>query len=205
MIDFLQGTLFSVEDEYIVIQVNGLGYQVYVPNFNLYQGKENQAVFIYTHHYIREDWMGLFGFQTKEERNLFRLLLSVSGIGPKVALAMMGQVQPAQVIQAIVSEDDKTLMKMQGVGKKTAQRIILDLKDKVKDFPIKGAMPVPEENSRIKSADIEKGDELKEALKSLGYHDQEIETAVKRLAEFIETGTPLEQLIKKSLQILMRE
>lgn len=205
MIDFLQGTLFSVEDEYIVIQINGLGYQVYVPNFNLYQGKENQAVFIYTHHHIREDWMGLFGFQTKEERNLFRLLLSVSGIGPKVALAMMGQVQPVQVIHAIASEDDKTLMKMQGVGKKTAQRIILDLKDKVKDFSFKGAIPVFEENGRIKSADVEKGDELKEALKSLGYHDQEIETAVKRLAEFIETGTPLDQLIKKSLQILMRE
>ncbi|GBF10019.1 Holliday junction branch migration protein RuvA [Tepidibacillus infernus] len=206
MIDFIQGILVGIEEDYIVINVNGIGYQIFVPRPESYQALLNQDCFVHTHHYFREDWMGLFGFQEKEERYLFRLLLSVSGIGPKGALAMIGQGNPNQVIQAIATEDEKTLTKMPGVGKKTAQRIILDLKDKVKGLTFKG-MPsakIEEENLKVVS-ELQAGSELIEALKSLGYHDQEIQKAVKALQDSIESGQSLDRLIKQALIILMRE
>ena len=98
MIDFVQGELVSIEEESIVISVNGIGYSIYVPRPEVYQPLLNDTCFVYTHHYFREDWMGLFGFKEKEERYLFRLLLSVSGIGPKGALAMIAQGNPNHVI-----------------------------------------------------------------------------------------------------------
>jgi len=205
MIDFLQGIVFSVEEDSVVIQVNGMGYQVFVPQPESYKDKMEDTCFVYTHHYMREDWMGLFGFQTKEERDLFRLFLSVSGIGPKVALSMMAQVEPNQVIQAIIREDDKTLMKMPGVGKKTAQRMILDLKDKVKDFSLADKTFDKIEDNKSQRITDEKGSQLQEALKSLGYHEQEVQKAIYQLTDSIGKGEPLEGLIKKALHILMKE
>jgi len=206
MIDFVQGILFEIEEDSIIVNVNGIGYQIFVPRPDQYHGLKNESCFIYTHHHMREDWMGLYGFQDKEERYLFRLLLGVSGIGPKGALAMIAQGNPNQVIEAIATEDEKTLTKMPGVGKKTAQRIILDLKDKVKGLSITANLQVED---TLKESDIDRmgsgAVDLKDALKSLGYHEQEIQKAIKSLEGAIEEGQSIDQLIKKALQILMRD
>ena len=206
MIDFIRGTLFSINEDTIAVDVNGIGYLVYVARAESYNHLLKQECFIYTHHYFREDWMGLFGFKEKDERHLFRLLLSVSGIGPKGALAVIAQSTPNQIIKAIALEDEKTLTKMPGIGKKTAQRIILDLKDKVKNLNFKGKdnnyshTDYQQEDSSLINSDSE----LSEALKALGYHELEINTALRKLSDSLNTE-PLEVLIKKALQILMKE
>ncbi len=205
MIEFLQATLYSIEEDSIILQVNGMGYQVFVPNPIQYSVFLDQPLFVYTHHHMREDWMGLFGFKTKEERNLFRLFLSVSGIGPKVALSMLAQVEPKQVIQAIVREDERTLTKLPGVGKKTAQRIILDLKDKLKEFTFKDTTSDKIEAYATSHMDKGKDADLQEALKALGYHDQEVQRAIYHLTGAIDQGESIDILIKKALQILMKE
>jgi len=205
MIDFVQGVLVDIEDESVIVNINGLGYQVFVPRPEQYQSLLNQSCMIYTHHHMREDWMGLYGFQDKDERYLFRLLLGVSGIGPKGALAMIGHGNPNQVIQAIASGDEKFLTKMPGVGKKTAQRIILDLKDKVKGLSFTSGLFDRIEIDKEDLVSTEQGSDLKEALKSLGYHDQEIIKVLRALQPSIEKGETLDRLIKLALQQLMRE
>ncbi|WP_339063941.1 Holliday junction branch migration protein RuvA [Tepidibacillus marianensis] len=205
MIDFVQGILFDIEEESIIVNVNGMGYQVFVPRSEQYQPLVNQSCMIYTHHHMREDWMGLYGFQNKDERYLFRLLLGVSGIGPKGALAMIGQGNPNQVIQAIASGDEKFLTKMPGVGKKTAQRIILDLRDKVKGLHFTSDFFDRIDVEEEPFISTEQGSDLKEALKSLGYHEQEIFKVLRILQPSIEKGESLDRLIKLALQQLMRE
>lgn len=204
MIDFLSGVLYSVEDDSIIIEVNGVGYQVFVSRPDVFRSQINEKSFIYTHHYMREDWMGLFGFKEKEERYLFRLLLSVSGIGPKGALAIIAQGNPNYVIKAIAMEDEKALVKMPGVGKKTAQRIILDLKDKVKGLNFKG-LSLEDIEVNNQAVHIEEGgtSDLYEALKALGYHDQEIVKAIQGLGDAVEYEK-IDILIKKALQNLMK-
>jgi len=204
MIDFIQGELFSIEEDSIIVNVNGIGYQIFVPKPDSYQTLLNQSCFVYTHHHMREDWMGLFGFVDKDERYLFRLLLSVSGIGPKGALTIIAQSNPQQVISAIAEEDEKLLVKMPGVGKKTAQRIILDLKDKVKGLSfVKANSAKSEINVNSKAVEGQSTD-LQAALKSLGYREDEIEKTIALLADVVD-DTPLNQLIKRALQILMRD
>ncbi|OEG00189.1 Holliday junction DNA helicase RuvA [Vulcanibacillus modesticaldus] len=205
MIDFLQGTLFSVEEDSIVINVNGVGYQVFVPRPEGYSQKINQSVFIYTHHYMREDWMGLFGFNEKDERYLFRLLLNVSGIGPKGALAIIAQGNPNDVIQAIANEDEKSLVKLPGVGKKTAQRIILDLKDKVKGLKFTGAIQEREIDSINNIAESQIVSDLHDALLALGYQEQEINKVLSTLSDSIDSKESLDRLIKRALQLLMKD
>ena len=203
MIDFVQGTVYSIEEEAIIVNVNGIGYHIHVPRPEIYHHLLNQGCFIYTHHYIREDWMGLFGFKDTQERYLFRLLLSVSGIGPKGAMGIIAQGNPNQVIKAIAYEDEKTLCKMPGVGKKTAQRIILDLKDKVKNLTLDGGISGNlEENSEV--APLKDSSDLREALKALGYHEQEINKAINSLSHLLEKES-IDMLIKKALTILMKE
>ncbi len=202
MIDFVQGYLVSIEEETIILNVNGIGYLIYVPRPEAYQSLLDKECFVYTHHHMREDWMGLYGFKDKEERFLFRLLLSVSGIGPKVALAIIAQGNPSYIIKAIASEDEKALVKMPGIGKKTAQRIILDLKDKVKGLKIEGNANVHIDNL-MQEESLQGGSDLHDALKALGYSDQEIFVAVQGLGDSIEKE-PLDFLIKKALQLLLR-
>lgn len=203
MIDFVQGNLVSIEDDALIVNVNGIGYYISVARTESFKQMLNQTCFIYTHHYMREDWMGLFGFKDKEERHLFRLLLSVSGIGPKGAMAIISQGNHKQVIVAIATEDENTLCKMPGIGKKTAQRIILDLKDKVKDLAISGGL-INTAYGLKQPLELAGDSDLYEALRGLGFHEQEINKAVIKLSNAI-NNEPLDILIKKALTILMKE
>ncbi len=203
MIDFVQGTLFSIDNDSVIVNVNGIGYKIYVTRPESYKSLLNQSCMIYTHHHMREDWMGLFGFNNIEERHLFRLLLSVSGIGPKGALAIIAQSLPSQIINAILTEDEKTLVKMPGIGKKTAQRIILDLKDKLKGVDL--VMPTTDNMSLLEKDEGNRDcNDLKIALKSLGYQDYEINKILIALSDEIISGESIDSLIKKSLKLLLK-
>ena len=203
MIDFIQGILFSIDNDSVIVNVNGIGYKIYVVQPENYQASLNETCMIYTHHHMREDWMGLYGFKNKEERSLFRLLLNVSGIGPKGALAIISQSNPNQIIQAIANGDEDLLVKMPGVGKKTAQRIILDLKDKVQ--ALNHSTNINDKTTDKNSVDSQNINDLRDSLKTLGYQDNEINQVLKSLYNEITEGTSLDLLIKKSLKILSKE
>ncbi|MGD9677298.1 MAG: Holliday junction branch migration protein RuvA [Vulcanibacillus sp.] len=203
MIDFIQGILFSIETDSVIVNVSGIGYKIYVVQPENYQLLLNETCIIYTHHHMREDWMGLYGFKNKEERSLFRLLLNVSGIGPKGALAIISQSNTNQIIQAIANADEDLLVKMPGVGKKTAQRIILDLKDKVQ--VLNHFTNINDKTTNKNSWDLQNINDLRDSLKTLGYQDNEINQVLKSLSNEITEETSLDLLIKKSLRILSKE
>ncbi len=193
MYEFLIGEIDFVHHEYVVLNVNGIGYRIICPNPFVYKQTKG-TVKIFTYHYVRDDAMLLYGFPTREERELFAKLLNVTGIGPKGGLAILASGEPQAVVFAIENEDEKFLMKFPGVGKKTARQIILDLKGKLNEFTTEFEPDY---------ATVEPGalNEVKEALKALGYSDREISKVLPKLdAE----SAPTDVLIKKALQILIQ-
>ena len=207
MIAYVEGAVAYADLDHSVIVVNGVGYRVFVTGTTAYSLQEGEKVRLYTQYHVREDAHLLYGFRTREERELFGRLTNVSGIGPKVALAILGAGAPDQVVFAIRAEDVNFLTKLPGIGKKTAQRLILDLKDKLDDlaqtFP---ATPYSQavESRPSKTAGL--GSEVLEALLALGYNEKEAQGALRGLAEEITSGElSLEQLIKLAMKQLMRE
>jgi Holliday junction DNA helicase RuvA len=169
-----------------------------------YGVKLGEKLRLHTHHHVREDAHLLFGFTTREEVELFGRLNNVSGIGPKVAMAIIGAGAPDQVVFAVRNEDVNYLTKLPGVGKKTAQRLILDLKDKLDDLaalfpstPLSQTQKTPPKPKAL-------GTELFEALLALGYNEKEAHGAVRAIAEEIEPQMRLEDQIKLALKQLMR-
>lgn len=199
MIDFLRGQIAYIESDYAVVEVNNVGYQVYVTNPYAYHGQDSEVV-IYTHQHVREDAILLYGFATRDERALFRKLLDVSGIGPKVALGILSGGRPEEVVSAIQREDYGFLTKLPGVGKKTAQRIVLDLKDKL------GGIGESFEQASISVAATTEPatpwQEAKEALLALGYKEVEADRAWTMIADQVTEKDTVETLMKKALQSL---
>jgi holliday junction DNA helicase RuvA len=201
--EFIKGTVEFVGPEYIVIENNGIGWQISTPNPFIYSSKANTSVTVYTYHYVREDVMALYGFETREEKRLFTKLLNVSGIGPKGALAILASGEVQQVVSAIENEDESFLVKFPGVGKKTARQMILDLKGKLQDivpdyFPNlfnADTFPAPAQstNTAFEEAIL--------ALKALGYSEKEIK---KISPELRKEQLSTDQYIKKALQRLLK-
>ncbi len=131
MIDFVRGWIAHREMDYIVVDVNGVGYRVFVANPYAPQLNDSEEVTLFIHYSVREDAHLLYGFITREEQWLFRRLLEVTGIGPRVAMGVLAGGRPEAVIAAIQQENLAFLTKLPGIGRKTAQRIVLDLKDKL--------------------------------------------------------------------------
>nr|WP_285889640.1 Holliday junction branch migration protein RuvA [Neobacillus niacini] len=200
--EFFKGTVDFVGPEYIVIENNGIGYQISTPNPFIYSGKMNTNVTVYTYHYVREDLMALYGFESREEKKLFTKLLNVSGIGPKGALAILASGEVQQVVSAIENEDESFLVKFPGVGKKTARQMILDLKGKLQDI-------VPDYFPNLFNADQiatqqstnTAFEEAVLALKALGYSDKEVK---KISPELRKEQLTTDQYIKKALQRLLK-
>jgi len=205
MIAFVEGEVAYVESDHVVLDVNSVGYQVFVTGTTAFSLREGERVRLFTQHHVREDAQLLFGFKTREERELFARLNNVSGIGPKVALAILGAGTPDQVVFAIRMEDLNFLVKLPGVGKKTAQRLVLDLKDKLDDLAM--TMPAAPYSQVVKPASKPSGvgTELFEALVALGYNEKEAQGAVRSLVDEIGQGTALESLIKLALKQLLRQ
>ncbi|WNQ12994.1 Holliday junction branch migration protein RuvA [Paenibacillus aurantius] len=205
MIDFLRGSLVHRETDYVVLDVNGVGYRVFCANPYAVQAGEAEGITLFIHYHVREDAHLLFGFRSREEQTLFRRLLEVSGIGPKVALGIVGAGEPEAVVSAIYTEDVAFLTRLPGIGKKTAQRIVLDLKDKLSDLPV-GQLAGPVGKSAAVPAAAPRGpwSEAKEALQALGYTEAEVER-VKPAVQEAATGTEgADALVKLALQVLFR-
>lgn len=203
MFEFVKGMVEYICPEYIVVENSGLGFQISTPNPFIYSSKIKQTVTIYTYQYVREDLIALYGFETREEKILFTKLLSVSGIGPKGALAILASGEVQQVVNAIEAEDESFLVKFPGVGKKTARQMILDLKGKLQNvvpdfFPNlfnTDQFPI---SSNDYSAAFE---EAVLALKALGYTEKEIK---KISPELSKEQLSTDQYIKKALQRLLK-
>ncbi|MDO7908076.1 Holliday junction branch migration protein RuvA [Paenibacillus sp. JX-17] len=201
MIDFLRGPVVHLENEYVVLDVQGIGYRVFCPNPFVF-AKSEGPVTIYIHHHVREDAILLFGFPTREEQQLFRKLIEVSGIGPRVALGILTGGSPDSLVTAIYQENITFLTKLPGIGKKTAQRMILDLKDKLDGFGAAAfatglfAVPVVEEG------DGSSWSEAREGLKALGYTDTELDKVWLKLKKDISPDDSVDVMMKRALQML---
>ncbi|AIC93952.1 MULTISPECIES: Holliday junction branch migration protein RuvA [Shouchella] len=200
MIDYIKGVLVEVEPSHLVIETtNGIGYQIICANPYRFTGQKNKALTVVTYHYVREDFQRLYGFKHKQERSLFEKLLSVSGIGPKGALAVLAAGQTDQIVEAIEREDEALLTRFPGIGKKTARQIILDLKGKLEDFTTASLLQeTPLATSKQENDQL--ADAL-EALKALGYVDKELNRVKKKLlGEDLET----DEYIKRALALMLR-
>lgn len=191
--DYLRGELTYLSGNGIVIELGGVGYSIVCANPFSYQPLLHRETIIYTYQYVREDAIVLYGFKTREERELFIRLLSVSGIGPKNALAVLASGDPDEVIQAIESEDSKYLTRFPGIGRKTAGQIILDLKGKMADFSVGGhaAETAAAENTTL--------NEAADALVMLGYSEKEINRVMPELKKKHLTA---ELYVKEALRLL---
>ncbi|HEY4391449.1 MAG TPA: Holliday junction branch migration protein RuvA [Paenibacillus sp.] len=204
MIDFLRGQVAYVETDYVVLDVQGVGYRVFCPNPYVFPAKGQDTITVFTHHHVREDAQLLFGFPTREEQRLFRKLIEVSGIGPRVALGILSGGNPDGVIAAIHNENIAFLTKLPGIGKKTAQRMILDLKDKLEGLG--GATlfnPISADVSELDDVNVTPGwPEAREALKALGYTDAELDRVWAKLKDQLKPDEEVDSLMKKALKLL---
>lgn len=205
MIDYLRGKLAHRETEYIVLDVNGVGYRVFCPNPYAVGLKSEEECMVYIYHHVREDAILLYGFQTREEQSLFRRLLEVSGIGPRVAIGILSGGRPEAVVAAIQQENIAFLMKLPGIGKKTAQRMVLDLKDKLAGHLLSGmeaagGLELPMDDRLFFNGTA--WSEAKEGLMSLGYTEAEADRAWAAMKDKVAESDPVDVLMKKALQVL---
>lgn len=185
MIAFLRGTLLQRAPDSVILDVNGVGYRVRIPSTTLAAlGDLGTSVEMYTHMHVREDDMSLFGFATQDELDLFELLLSVSGIGPKVGLGILSSAPPNEIRSAIGQGNLEVLGGIKGIGKKTAQRLVLELKGKVE---------VSEEMAEISPLE----GEVAATLINLGYSAAEAQRAARSVR-----GVTLEEKLRAALQYL---
>lgn len=204
MYDYLIGQVTRITPEYIVLERSGIGYRIFTPNpFTFRVDGHSQKVFI--HMYVREDALQLFGFKTLEERELFRKLIQVSGIGPKSALSILASGNPRQVVSAIEMEDEGFLVRFPGVGKKTARQMILDLKGNLGPLLEHVELPsAPDELPLFEGSTRQK--ELEEAmlaLRALGYSEKELAKILPEL-EAQEDLQTTESYMKYALKLLLK-
>ena len=197
MYEYIKGILTKITAKYIVVETAGIGYLLHVANPYAYSGKMNQEVQVYLHQVVREDAHLLYGFETEEEKQLFLNLISVSGIGPVSALAIIAADDNAGLVQAIESKNITYLTKFPKIGKKTAQQMVLDLEGKInldlEDTPAQSKAKVAEENQAL--------EEAMEAMLALGYKATEL----KKIKKFFEgTTDTAENYIKSALKMLVK-
>lgn len=208
MISYVRGVLTEIFDDTVVIEAGGIGYGIHVP-LSVMEGLPaiGMEMKMYTYFQVREDAMNLFGFLCRQDLEMFRQLIGVNGIGPKAALGILSVLTPDDLRLAIVSGDAKAIARAPGVGTKTAQRVILDLKDKVSlDDLVPGSGALLETGTAVSDqagAGIQlkqAGKEAIEALTALGYSPMEASRAVKQVE--ITEGMTAEDVLKASLKFL---
>lgn len=207
MIAYIKGTLEMKMTGYIVIDVGGLGYKIFMSEVGIEKlGKIGDIVKVHTYYKVREDDISIFGFNSLEELKMFELLIGVSGVGAKTALTMLAVCEPSEFALAVISEDVKTLTTIPGIGPKSAKRIILELKDKIKtEQQVEAIRNQIDGNTKTDNQihkAIENDEKQKEAiaaLQVLGYNKKEIERALDKLQT---EELTIEELIKKGLSLL---
>jgi Holliday junction DNA helicase RuvA len=197
----LEGLVADVAADSLVLEVSGIGYQVYAAPVVLASAQPGARFKMYTYHLVREDLQALYGFRTADERGFFTLLLTVNGVGPKVALAIIGSRPVADLQLAILQRDQAVLTAVSGVGKKLAERVILELKEKVAAAGI--AVGVPPTGGATASGAGE-GDVVA-ALQALGYSLAEARAASRAAVADSTAGAGLEDRVKAALRTLVRD
>ena len=198
MFAYIKGSLEQKSNNYVIIDVSGIGYKIFMPSNSIDKlGDIGNIVKVYTYYYVREDNISLYGFYSNDELRMFELLIGVSGIGAKSAIATLSEVSPSSFALSVISNDVSNLTKIPGIGKKTAERIILELKDKLK------TETAIEKYEGVKTVIVkdEKTDEAISALQVLGYTRKEIENV---LVKIDTQNLQLEEIIKQGLKYLGR-
>lgn len=204
MLAYVKGELAQKQIGYVVIDVGGLGYKIFMSEPSIEEiGNIGDEVKVHTYYKVSEDDISLFGFNTQEELRMFELLISVSGIGAKTAIAMLAYIEPSQFAIAVISNDIDTLKKIPGVGPKSAQRIVLELKDKMKKEQQIAELTNAslEQKSKVKKIIVadSKVQEATDALGVLGYSKKDVEKALEQIDL---ADLSVEDIIKKALREL---
>lgn len=193
MIGHLSGTLLQKHVEAVVLQCGGVGYEVLCPLSVLERlPPEGAAAALWIHTYVREDQIALYGFTTPEERAVFRQLIAVTGVGPKLALACLSGMRAEVFARAVVDADVRKLAGVPGIGKRTAERLVLELREKLSKLTLGGPPPAP------RTAHL---DDLQSALTNLGYRQKDVETLLAQLAKE-STEASFEGLLREALKRL---
>lgn len=200
MLYSVRGKLIAIESNAAVVECGGVGYMCQTTMNTLKAVKLNTEVTLYTYLNVREDAVDLFGFATKAELETFKNLISVSGVGPKAGLAVLSELSPEQVAMAIASDDLKTITRAQGIGKKIAQRIVLELKDKLAKAAKEGSSfaQAAQNSVNVSTGNVPKAIE---ALGVLGYSPSDVSSVLATL----DSALPVEQLISLTLKQMGRQ
>lgn len=201
MYEYIKGKYMGINKDYIIIENNNIGYKIFTSGATMAEMPGiNDEVMLYLEQIVREDFIGLYGFKDREELEMFKLLLSISGVGAKAALSLLSISRINNLKYAIIMEDDKHLCRAPGIGKKTAGRIILELKDKIKKENIMSGVDIQEGFEDLQpTVNANTVGEALGALLALGYSEKEAETALKQ----VDKTASLEDIIKDCLKVLM--
>ena len=205
MIEYIRGILAVKELGHVTIETNGVGYGASIPLSTYEQlPAPGSEVLLLTHHYVREDAQKLFGFMTAEERMIFRQLIGVSKIGPKVALSVLSGISVQDLVVSVNRSDPSRLQKIPGVGAKTAQRLVMELKGKLGSTALSGetAGGTGMSGGGAQSAHTDIKDEVFAAMTALGYNDKQVSRAIERVASEMKDDESVETWIRKILQVI---
>lgn len=195
MYAYIRGSLEIKSNDHVIVEANGIGYRIFMSSNAIQRlGDLNSIVKVFTHYHVREDNISLYGFCNLEELRMFELLISVSGVGAKSAIAILSNITPSKFALAVISNDVKELTKLPGIGAKSAQRIILELKDKLKTEESIAA----ESDFEVQSV-LAKDDNMHEAISALQVLGYPVKDATKAVTSVDCTGLSVEEIIKKAL------
>ncbi len=193
MIAYLEGQIISIDATYVVVLVNSVGYQVLLSKRDLDHFKEGENGIFHIHTNVREDAIELYGFRSREQKQVFQLLISVSGVRPKLGLAMLSSLSSSELVAALIENNIAQLSSIPGIGKKTAERLHLELRDKAQKLDVLSPSPGHSHSNTTN---------LQQALRGLGYSRDQCERALAKIDQKDLAALPLEGLIKKSLNLL---
>lgn len=201
MFAYIKGTLEAKSNDSVIVEAGGIGYRVFTSLSTINSiGQVGTQVKVFTHYYVREDLVALYGFYTVEELGMFDMLLTVSGVGPKAAISMISALSPSRFALAVVSQDTKSLTQAQGIGSKMAQRIILELKDKISKEQLT-AIKLGDNCPNVQTGNDSALSEAVSALMVLGYSSYEASNSVS--CAYID-GMGVEEIIMKALKSLSK-
>jgi len=202
LIGRIRGTLIEKQPSLLLVDVQGLGYEVEVPFSAAFALSElNKDIVLHTHLVVREDAQLLYGFATIKDRDLFRLLIKINGVGPKLGLTILSGLDSAQLARCVRDEDSSTLVKLPGVGKKTAERLVIELRDKLKDWNTPDDDLLAPESPVLVSTESKVIEDAESALLALGYKPQEASKAVNAIEV---EGLSSQQVIRLALKSMMK-
>ncbi|HKL26996.1 MAG TPA: Holliday junction branch migration protein RuvA [Desulfuromonadales bacterium] len=199
MIALVKGELAYKSVDHVILDVNGVGYRLFIPLSTFYKLPDSGRIQLFVHTHVREDALHLYGFLSTDEKQLFALLISISGVGPRLAINILSHIPAADLQAAIADGDVKRLSALPGIGKKTAERLVLELKDKIGDAELSQPPGKPSTTGGGKTKPL---DDVVSALVNLGYKENQARKILENME--IAPNTPMEDILKGALKVLVR-